>query len=52
MHKDILECSEAKVPFMVIKAAINSLYNRQLQDRSGLSILKREVSGLQRVEIK
>ena len=34
MHKDILECSEAKVPFMVIKAAITSLYNRQLQDRS------------------
>ena len=34
MHKDILECLEAKVSFMVIKAVINSLYNTKLQDRS------------------
>ena len=34
MHKDILECFEATVSFMVIKAAINSLYNTKLQDRS------------------
>ena len=30
MHNDILEWLEEKGPFMVIKAAINSLYNRQL----------------------